>query len=328
MDSTPPAHPWQLFAGSNASASGTSGNGGPATSALFGAVGGLALSRDGGLTICDRDFHRVQHVDPATSVVTTIAGSAAGVSGTTGDGGPATAALLDGPEGVAYDSKGGLVFTEIGAHRVRYVDPSMGTIRILAGSPTGVLGKSGLGGPAASALLDGPRDLALDASDNIYIADSGNHRIVVIDAASGLLTLIAGRADGSYGCGPWSGGGSPATSTALYYPIGITVDRAGGGLAIADSYNNHVAYVTLSTGTIRSIAGYACDTASTYGGDGGPAVAAYLHTPSKLAYDSRGDLAIGDYFNEVVRVIGFYPWGTPPTVSATPTTIPNGGSSY
>lgn len=289
-------------------------------------MGGLALSPNGGLAICDRSFNRVQYVDPTTSFVTTIAGSAVGVAGLTGDGGPATAALLQGPEGIAYDSKGGLVFTEIDAHRVRYVHPSTGTISILAGSPNGTLGLSGLGGPASSALLNAPRDVALDAADNIYIADSGNHRVLLLSAATGIITLLVGRADGVSGCGPLSG---LAMNTALNYPIGIAVDRAGGGLAIADSYNDHVAYVRLSTGAFSSIAGAPCGSNSRgYGGDGGRAVDAHMDTPSKLAYDSRGNLAVGDYFNEVVRVVGFYPWGAPPTPTASATPPHDFGSSY
>ena len=303
------------MAGSNTSEHGTSGVGGPATSALFGGVGGLALTPNGdGLAICDRDTHRVLYVDLHTSIITLVAGSPTGVSGLTGDGGFASDALLIGPEGAAYDSQGNLVFTEIGANRVRYVDAT-GKISIIAGSPTGASGISGLGGAATSALLNAPRDVAIDALDNVYIADSSN-RVLKITASTGFLVLVAGRTDGSGGCGPWSGA---AVGSALNYPIGIAVDRAGGGIAIADSYNNHVVYVTFSTGIITSIAGDPQCNWGGYGGDYGPAVNARLSTPSKLAYDSRGNLVIGDYFNQAIRVIGFYPWGTPPSQTATPT---------
>ena len=160
-----------------------SGDGGLATNASIGSVFQLAMDATGNLYIADVDNGRIRKVDASTNIITTVAGG-----GTGGDGGPAIAAALTGPCGVTLDSAGNLYLSESCGtaqgpsgppvtimNRVRRVDAVTGIITTIAGGVSS--GFSGDGGPATSALLNVPAGMANDAAGNVYIADSGNHRI-------------------------------------------------------------------------------------------------------------------------------------------------------
>lgn len=135
----------------------------------------MTVDQSGNVYICDRDNHRVRKVD-RRGIITTFAGNGSVAStGESGDGGPATAASLNRPVGLAIDRAGNLYIAERDAHRIRKVTPT-GTITTLAG--TGVTGFGGDGEAAAKASLNMPRRLTINPTgDVLYIADTGNHRI-------------------------------------------------------------------------------------------------------------------------------------------------------
>ena len=210
-------------------------------------------------------------------MITTIAGS--GIVGFSGDGGPATAAGLNKPMGLAIDASGNIYVADYFNHRIRKIDVS-GVISTIAG--TGVAGYGGNNGPATSSPLNYPSDVAVDAAGNIYIADSQNHRIRKIDLA-GIITTVAG----SSASGWYSGDGGLATSAMLNLPSGIAVDLAG-NLYIGDTANYRIRMVDTS-GIINTIAG---NGTAGYSGDGGPATSANLSV-AKLALDLSGNLYFG-----------------------------------
>ncbi|MER7625352.1 RICIN domain-containing protein [Streptomyces sp. NPDC126503] len=206
---------------------GFSGDDGPAGAAELNCPYGVAVDRAGNLYIADTDNHRVRRITP-DGQIRTVAGT--GTPGFSGDGGPATAAELNGPYGVAVDGAGALYITDAENHRVRKVAGD-GTISTVAG--TGTDGFSGDGGPATSAKLDFPLSVVADSTGTLYISDHNNHRVRRV-AGDGTISTVAGT--GSDG---FSGDGGPATSAELNYPFGLAVDRVG-ALYIADYVNNRV----------------------------------------------------------------------------------------
>jgi sugar lactone lactonase YvrE len=265
-------------------AGGFIGDGGPATSASLNGPLGVAVDASGNLFITDRLNHRVRRVDAATGIITTVAGD--GGSGFSGDGGPATSASLSFPEGVAVDASGNLFIADAGNSRIGRVDAATGIITTVAGVGAG--GFSGDGGPATSASLFFPEGVAVDALGNLFIADTSNNRVRRVDAATGIITTVAG--DGASG---FSGDGGPATSASLNSPRGVAVD-ASGNLFIADFSNDRVRRVDAVTGTITTVAGGVF-------GDGGPATGASLNRPFEVAADGSGNLLIADFSNNRVR---------------------------
>jgi sugar lactone lactonase YvrE len=222
-----------------------------------------------------------------SGVLSVIAGR--GLSGFSGDGGPATSATLASPQGVAVDSVGNVYLADFHNQRVRRVDTS-GIITTVAGN--GSYGFSGDGGPATSASLARPAWVAVDASDNLYIADLYNQRIRRVDA-SGIITTVAGN--GSFGSG---GDGGPATDASFRYPVSVAIDDHG-NLYIGDNQNHSIRKVD-TLGVITTVAG---NGSAGYGGDGGPATSANLSYPAGVAFDAAGNLYIGDNRNNRVRKV-------------------------
>jgi len=260
--------------------SGDSGDGGPAAAAQLNHPWDVAVDGDGNVYIADTDNHRIRKVIAATGVITTIAG--VGWSGFDGDGGPATAAWLDTPRGVAVDDAGNVYIADTNNHRVRRVDATSGDISPVAG--TDFAGYNGDDIAATSASLYYPWNVALDSGGNFYIADSSNHRVRQVISATGFITTVAGT--GAFG---FSGDGGPAVSAQLDTPYGVTVD-GDGNLYIADYYNYRVRRVDGATGDITTFAG----TGSTvYNGDDIPATTANLY-PYGVAVDGAGHVYIAD----------------------------------
>ena len=282
---------------------GFSGDGGLAVGAELYNPAGVAVDGAGNLYIADTFNHRIRKVD-FTGTITTIAGT--WERGFSGDGGPATAARLAFPRGVAVDGAGNVYIAAYGNKRIRKLD-STGTITTIAG--TGGRGFSGDGGPAVEAELRNPSGVAVDGAGNLYIADTFNHRIRKVDS-TGTITTVAGT--GQYGFG---GDGGPATAVRLAYPDDVAVDGAG-NLYIAESSDDRVRKVD-STGTITTIAG-----TGRFGfrGDGGPAVKADLFNPSGVAVDGAGNLYIADVSNHRIRKVDST--GTITTIAGT------GGSGF
>ena len=226
--------------------------------------------------------------------ITSVAGTDAG----SGDGGPATEALLTFPYGIAADGQGNIYIADTENHRIRKVDPE-GIITTFAG--TGEEGFGGDGGPATEAKLDWPSGVAVDAEGNVYIADQENERIRKVDS-DGLITTFAGS--GSYNF-RGDEDGIPAVEASLNWPTGVAVD-AQGNVYIADSYNNLIRKVG-SDGLITTIAG----SGRVFGffeepdeddiGDGCPATDAKLDWPIGVAVDAEGNVYVADVGHDRVR---------------------------
>ncbi|WP_379213267.1 S-layer homology domain-containing protein [Paenibacillus sp. GCM10012303] len=273
---------------------GFSGDGGPAASARFNIVYHLAVDAAGNLYFADSYNHVIRKVD-TSGIITTVAGRPgveANWSIPSGDGGPATSATLRYPGSVAFDSAGNMYITELGYERVRKVDTS-GIITTVAGSSTGAPGYSGDSGPATSALLRGPADVAADSTGNLYIVELFNHVVRKVDQTTGIISTVAGT-----GAAGFSGDGGPATLAQLSTPYSIDFDGSG-NLYIADRNNNRVRKVDTS-GNISTVAGTGV---AGYSGDGGPATAAAMWQPIGLTVDDNGTLYVAENSNHIVRKI-------------------------
>ena len=203
-----------------------SGDGGLATAASLGGPEGVALSPDGSLYIADTGNSRIRRVGP-DNIITTVAGT--GEFGFSGDGGPATAASLGYPSGVAVTPDGSLYIADTTWSRIRRVGPD-GIITTVAGNDVG--GFSGDGGPATAASLYTPHGAAVSSDDSLYIADYNNSRIRRV-GPDGIITTVAGNGGAGF-----SGDGGSAVAASLGYPSGVAV-TPDGSLLISDTDTNH-----------------------------------------------------------------------------------------
>jgi uncharacterized protein (TIGR03437 family) len=255
----------------------------PGTSASLSSLNYVAVDGAGNVLFTDR-HHAVLRLDAKTGVLTLVAGN--GTPGYSGDNGPATSAQLNNPRGVAVDAAGNLYIADWQNNRIRKV--SNGVIATVAGN--GTCGNGGDNGPAASAQVCAPNGVALDAAGNLYIADTGNHRIRKV--SNGVITTVAGN--GVYGYG---GDNGPAIGAQLRSPSGVAADSAG-NLYIADWQNNRIRKV--SNGVITTVAG---NGVYGYGGDNGPATSAQVGQPLGVALDAAGNLYIADTLSARVRKV-------------------------
>jgi hypothetical protein len=219
---------------------GFSGDGGPATSARLRSPTGIAVDGAGNLYIADPHDNRIRKVTPA-GIISTVAGN--GVSGFSGDGGPATSAQLSEPGDVAVDGAGNLFILDSLNNRIRKVTPD-GVIATVAGN--GTAGFSGDDGPATSAQLFityFTAGLAVDSLGNLYIADTGNGAIRKVTPA-GVITTVAGN-----GIIGFSGDGGRAESSQLFFVRGLAVDGLD-NLYAADSDNNRIRKITMGLSTV------------------------------------------------------------------------------
>lgn len=267
---------------------GFSGDGGPASRASLTDASGLALDAAGTLFIADTGNKRIRRVDAASKLISTAAGT--GVRGFSGDGGPATSARVANVAGMDVDDIGNLVFADVDNNRIRRVDAVSGIISTVAGSQ--FRGFSGDGGPATSAHLNRPTDVALNANGDMFIAGFLNNRIRRVDVATGIISTVAGN-----GLRGFSGDGGLATSARLNRPRGLALDAAG-NLFISDTDNNRIRRVDFSTGIISTVAG---NGALGFSGDGGPATEASLNKPTDVTLDAAGNMLIADRLNHRIR---------------------------
>ena len=268
---------------------GYSGDGGPATDARINYPKGVYADQSGNVFIADTSNHRVRKVDPDGNI-TTFAGN--GSAGYSGDGGPATNASLQEPTSVAVDGLGNVYIADSKNHCIRMVDPD-GNITTVAG--TGSSGYSGDTGPATSAQLSEPSGIYVDASRNIFIADTNNHLIRKVDGTTQVITRIAGNTTASV-----LGDGGLATDAKLNKPIGIFVDLDE-NIYIADSDHHLIRKVDGTTQIINTVAG---NGVAGYGGDGGPATSASINNPRSVWVDESGRIYIADTENHRVRRTG------------------------
>ena len=220
-------------------------------------------------------------------VISTVAG--VGTFGSTGDGGPATAAELV-PVGVAVDGAGNLFIADNGGSgsRVRRVSIS-GVITTVAG--TGEIGYGGDGGPATAAQIGFRLGIAVDGADDLYIADTDNSRVRKV-GADGVITTVVGTGGTTIG----GDDGGSATSAAVGFPAGLAFDEKG-ALYVAERNSSRIRKINPS-GIIHTVAGTG---KAAFGGDGGFATAADLNDPRDVAIDGAGNVYIADTNNHRVR---------------------------
>lgn len=293
----------------------TVAGGGPnnlaALTASIGYPGAVALDGTGNIYIADSHSSHIFKVDTADNL-TVVAGN--GTNGYAGDGGPATSAALNGPEGVFVDVSGNIFIADTQNSVIREVTASNGNIITVAG--TGVAGYSGDGALATSAQLNDPYGVFVDGSGDIFIADSDNSAIREVTASNGYIQTVAGNgiacADPTTPCGD----GGSAISAQLAFPEGVFVDAAG-NIFIADTDDSRIRVVNPGTapvqiagvsvpGTdIETVAGayYNSDDGCQFTGDPGPAISASLCQPDAVFVDGSGNIFIADTNNFAIEKV-------------------------
>lgn len=279
---------------------GFSGDGGLATAAELDSPRGVALDAANNLYISDTRNHRVRRVDAVTHQISTLVGT--GTAGFAGDGGPAVAARLDTPLGLALDGNNHLYVVDSANQRLRVVDLSTGVITTVAG--TGQQGFSGENGPALAATFNSPSGLAADSYGNLFLSDTGNHRVREVSSATRKVLTLAG--DGTSGI-------------RMSRPEGLSLD-AKGGLLISDAATNCVYLFNLASGHLSLIAGQG---QQAYGGDQGLATLAMLDSPHGVATSPTGVITVADTNNGRLRQISSESGGIITTIAGRGSLLPS-----
>ncbi|PJA78412.1 MAG: hypothetical protein CO149_04185 [Nitrospirae bacterium CG_4_9_14_3_um_filter_51_5] len=265
------------------------GDGGLATSAQLNFPSAVAVDAAGTFFIVDTWNHRIRRVDAKTGIIQTVAGT--GQSKWTGDGGPGVSAALNEPVALVLDGAR-LYIADQSNNRIRMLDLESGVITTVAG--TGESGYTGDGRPAVESALAGPSGLALDQDGNLYIADTFNGRIRMLDHHTGLLSTVAGNgAEFRYERGV------NEQSQALARPYGIAITPQQSVL-ITDSDHHLLRKWDAKKQAMTLVAG---NGQSAWAGDGGLASASSLSFPFGVAVDGLGNIAIADTFNHRIRYI-------------------------
>lgn len=268
---------------------GFSGDNGLAAKASLNRPSGVAVDSEGNVYIADTENHVIRRIG-TDGIIRTVAGT--GQEGNGAENISATTSALKQPQAVLVGADASLYIADSGNHKVRRVSPE-GIVTTLAG--LGWPGFSGDDAAAAQAKLNKPQALALDEKGNLYIADTGNHRVRQIDN-KGIIRTVAGSAAKGF-----AGDGGAAVRAQLENPQGVAVDGAG-SLYIADGYNHRIRQVD-SEGIIRTVAGsgFVGLGSGADGGDDGPATAARLFNPQQLTADGAGNIYIADSQNSRIR---------------------------
>jgi len=291
---------------------GYSGDGGPATSAALNGPEGVFVDGEGNIFIADTDNSVIREVTASNGNITTVAGT--GVAGYNGDGESATTAQLDDPYGVFVDSSGNIFIADTDNCLIREV--SGGNISTVAGNPLASPSPCGYAGDAAlatSAQLDEPEGVFV-ASGNIFIADTDNNLIRVVNTGTAASTIagvtippndiqtVVGtyyQSEDGFSCG-FAGDGGPALSAQLCLPNGVFVDGSG-DIFIADTNNFAIREVAASGVNITTVAG--TRGVEGYSPNGTLAISAELNYPSNMVVDGSGDIFIADTDNFVIREV-------------------------
>jgi trimeric autotransporter adhesin len=300
---------------------GHNADGGQANKALIYAVTGVAIDSKGNIYLADAAGSRIRKVTPA-GIISTVAGNGSKCdhAGACGDGALATAATayLNLPETVALDAAGNIYIADTGDNRIRVVNTQKTTITIanvsikagdiatVAGLVSDIGGCSssqsacGDGGAATAAYLTSPYGIALDSAGNIYIADTKDQKIRMVNATTGIITTFAGNGIGCSNPISHCGDGKAPTSAELSLPQGVFVDAAN-DVFIADTGDSRIREVSSTTNLIETVV----NTAGTAGfsGDNGAAASAQLDLPIGIWVDSTGNYFISDSGNARVRVV-------------------------
>jgi sugar lactone lactonase YvrE len=302
---------------------------GPSISAYLNTPGGIVVAPNGDIYFADSNNHVIDRVSRTVDrglIVTTVVGNR--TNGFSGDNGQAIRAQLDTPDGVAFAPDGDLIVADSLNNRIRRVDAPTRVITTIAGS--GETGYDGDEKPATEAALNTPNAVTAAPNGDIYIADTLNNRIRMVDHATGFIHTLAG--DGQPGGDGPIGDGGPATSAHLFMPSDVQV-ASNGDIYIADMHHNRVRRVDARTQIITTVAGNGLFGAA---GDNGPALAASLAGPAGVAVveDTLGRLTlfIADSYNGTIRSVtpdgvmhnvnneGRVKFGTPSRVAFAPGT--------
>lgn len=270
---------------------GYAGDGGPPRAAQLNEPYEVRFDAAGNMYWVEMQNHVVRKLDARTQTVHTVAGS--GQRGFGGDGGPATAALLNIPHSIALDAAGNLYIADIGNHRIRKVDAASGTITTIAGN--GQRQPPVEGQPAADRPLLGPRALIVEGP-TLWIALREGHAVWRMDLTRGTLHHVAGTGQRGF-----AGDGGPAKTAQLDGPKGIALgpDRC---LYVADTENHAIRKIDPARGMITTVAGRGPQHRG-YGGDGGPATEAWMDRPHGVCVGPDGTIYVGDSLNHRVRRI-------------------------
>ncbi len=280
-------------------AKGFAGDYGPAPVAWLDTPGGIAVAANGDVYFADSNNHVIRRINARDNTIVTVVGNNALGPGFSGDFGPATGAQLDTPDGVAVAPDGDLVVADSHNNRVRRVDWPTGVVTTIAGS--GDSGYDGDDKPAGEAALNTPSAVAVAPSGDIYIADTLNYRIRMIDHTTGFIHTIAG--DGRPAIEEAVGDNGPAVAAHLNMPSDVEI-APNGDIYVADMHHQRVRKVDARTRFISTVAG-----SGRWGsaGDGGRAIDASLAGPAGIAIvpDQAGQLTlyIADYYNGRVRAV-------------------------
>lgn len=255
-----------------------------------------------GLLIADTANNRIRQIGPS-GTISTFAGTSE--QGFAGDGGPATAARLNGPEGLEVAADGTVLVSDSGNNRIRAIAPD-GTIWTIAGGDAGFAGDRG---PAEAALLRGPRGLALAGDGALLVADTGNHRLRRI-GPDGVITTVAGNGGASS-----VGDGGPAAAAGLNRPSDVAT-ASDGAVYVVETGGNRVRLIA-PDGTISRFAGAG---GPRYRGDGGAPAKALLNAPRAVEVLPRsGGVLIADTDNNVIRHVTVP--GSSPLMAIAPTKL-------
>lgn len=321
----------QAFAGNGFEA--YSGDGGSPTNAELNNPGGVFVDGAGNVYIADTSNSVIRFINNTSSAYTvpgttaviqpgdvgTVAGN--GAPGYSGDGGLATTAQLNFPQGVFVDSAGNIFISDSGNNVIRKVIASSGNIQTIVGNGVQCTNQSttkcGDGGAPLSAQLDNPLAVAVDVSGNIFIADTDDDAIRVVNVSTsaaltfgpsisvppsailtvaGTLNLDCNSSQAPANCGD----GAVANAAYLFQPAGVTID-AHDNIFIADTFNHAIRQVSSTTGIVQTVAGTI--KTSGFSGDGALATSAELDSPQGVFVDSANDIFIADSDNAAIREV-------------------------
>jgi sugar lactone lactonase YvrE len=270
------------------------GDGGAATNARLSPLD-IAVDKQGNIFIADGNANRIRKIDNS-GTINTVAGS--DENGFGGDGGQATQAKLNLPNGVALDLDGNILIADSFNSRIRKVDITTGTITTIGGN--GGSNSNGDGSLATKAGINFPVSITVDGSNNLYITDALDNLVRRIDANTGIITRIAGK-----GCDPFigdnclPGNGGPAQMAGLNFPLDTAID-GNSDLFVAEAFNNSIRQINAQTGVINGVVGNGM---MGFSGDGMLATKASLNLPFSIAIDKSGNLLIADLQNGRVRAV-------------------------
>lgn len=288
------------YAGSGLS--GCDGTGTSATSARITDPLGCRFDRHGSLYFANQQCHTICKVNPSGGFIV-VAGT--GSPGFSGDGGPATDATFNYPNDIAFDTFGNIIISDGMNYRIRKINLTTGIVTTIAGN--GVAGYNGDGIQGTAAKINGVNGLCCDKQNNLYLSDANNHRIRKINAATGVITTIAGN-----GIAGYSGDSGPATNAQIYAPFDLAIDSYD-NIYFPDASNKRIRKIDI-TSTITTIAGTGYTGIK---GDGIDASSAYI-SPYKIAISKTGRI----YFADSNRIRSINPANQIVTISG------NGAAGY